>query len=211
MSTVEPYTNPFTILIDSKEGQPFGFQGMFADADKANRPLVVPVRWQCLGRHPHSKGDYSIEGLSHRIGVERKSREDCWGTVLGWETPGEKKLRKEGKTDATPRRERFKKELENLASLDAALVVVEASLEDCLTNIPEWGTKPAHENRKIFNRSILSMMQDCHVPWLFCDTRRLAEIETFRYLERFWRKDQERIKAMDKAARSVGGDGVVGL
>lgn len=200
---IEPYTNPFTVLIDTQEGQPFSFHGLQADADKEHRPLVVPVRWLCLGRHPHSKGDYSIEGLQERIGVERKSREDCWGTVLGWETQTEKKLRDKNATEATPRRERFKRELENLAKLDAALVVVEASLEDCLTNVPEWGSKPAHENRKIFNRSILSMMQDFHVPWLFCDSRRLAEIETFRYLERFWRKDQDRIRAEKREAKAA--------
>lgn len=186
-ANLEPYINPFKVLIDSAEQQPFSFHGLTADADHQYRPLVVNYEFITLGRHPHGLGDYSIEGYVGRCHVERKSMEDCHSTVMGWE-----------ETNGVSRRDRFKSELENLSKIDAAMVVVEASLEMCLSKIPEWGIKPAHENRKIFNRTVIGMLQDYKVPWLFCDTRRLAEVETFLFLQRFWRKDQEKIRAAAK-------------
>lgn len=188
MQITEPYTCPFTVLIDTAESQPFTFQGMRADADKQNRELVIPTKFTPLGRHPHSKGDYSIEGFEDRIGIERKGMEDAWGTVLGWET--EHQVAK----GAPGRRQRFEKELENLQKLEASMVVVEATFDDCLRLIPQWGKKEAKVNAKIFLRSVLAYMQDYKVTWLFCDGRRLAEISTFRFLERFHRKDLERRK-----------------
>lgn len=185
---VEPFTCPFTVLVDSAESQPFTFDGLRCDADKEGRPLYVPTRRCCLGRHPDSKGDYSIEGYSDRIGVERKSKEDCWGTVLGWETDYQRERNIPG------RRDRFKKELENLSKLDAAMVVVEASFEELLADMPEWGTKPKKHNAKIFLRSIVAFQQDYKVPWLFAGSRRLAEVSAFRFLERWWMKERERVK-----------------
>lgn len=189
MLTTEPYSIPFTIAVDSAESQAFTFDGITGDADIQNRPLVISTCWQSLGRYPHSKGDYSIVGMTDRVAVERKAMEDAWGTVLGWETEFhvEKSL--------AGRRQRFEKELENLAKLEAAMVVVEATFDDCLRLCPQWGVKPARTNAKIFLRSVLAYMQDYRVPWLFCDGRRLAEVATFRFLERFWRKDLERRKA----------------
>lgn len=180
----EPYVVPFTVLVDSAESQPFTFTGIDGDADIDGRPLSIKTQWCSLGRHPHSLGDYSIEGYFGRVAVERKSMEDAWGTVLGWESQHQRDR------DMPGRRERFEKELENLAGIEAAMVVVEASFDQCLREMPEWGTKPARTNAKIFLRSVLAYMQDYKVPWLFCDGRRLAEVVTFRYLQRFWRKQQ---------------------
>jgi len=188
MLTTEPYKLAWTIVVDSAESQPFTFQNLHADADQQNRPLIVPTAWQSLGRHPHSKGDYSILGMTDRVGVERKSMDDAWGTVLGWESDYQTQRELPG------RRQRFEKELENLAKLEASMVVVEATFNDCLRLIPQWGKKDTKTNAKIFLRSVLAYMQDYKVPWLFCDGRRLAEVATFRFLERFWRKDLERRK-----------------
>lgn len=179
--TVEPFQIPFTILIDAAEQHPFSFNELFADADKDYRPLVVPTRYCSLGRHPNSLGDYSIEGMIGRVAVERKSMSDCQGTVLGWETPAERKANKVG------RRQRFEQELENLSKVEAALVVVEATFEDCLASMPEHGKKSSQENAKIFNRSIQAYMQDYKVPWHFAGSRRTAELFTFQYLRRFWK------------------------
>lgn len=189
MLITEPYTVPFTILIDSAESQPFTFQCLHGDADQQNRPLIVPTKFVSLGRYPDSQGDYSLAGCTGRVAVERKSMEDAWSTVLGWETDYQTERELPG------RRQRFEKELENLAKLEAAMIVVEATFDDCLRLIPQWGTKPAKVNAKIFLRSVLAYMQDYKVPWLFCDGRRLAEVTAYRYLERFWRKDLERRKA----------------
>jgi len=92
------------------------------------------------------------------------------------------------------RRKRFEQELSNLSKIESALVVVEASFENCLRQMPSWGKKTVEQNRKAFLRSVIAFQQDYKVPWMFCDGRRLAEIYTFRFLERWWKKEQRRIK-----------------
>lgn len=163
---------PFTIVIDSAESQPFEFQGIRADAAKKNAEIIVPTVWECLGRYPFSRGDYSIVGYQGRVGIERKSVEDCIGTVLGW---GE-------------RRERFAGELSVLAGMESACVIVEGSLGGCLEQMHDRGAKLIEANRKSFHRSIIALQQDYRVPWIFCDSRRLAEVTAFRWFERFWKR-----------------------
>lgn len=179
---VEPYRVPFTILIDSAEGEPFEFRDLYADAAQQFRPLAVTTKWACLGRHPDSLGDYSVDGLVGRVGVERKSLMDCIGTVLGWENHRQRDRSLPG------RRQRFERELANLSSLQAGVIVVEASIGECLKQMPTRGKKSADDNRKIFHRSVLAYRMDYRVQWEFSDDRRLAEIFTFRWLERFHRK-----------------------
>lgn len=211
---------PFTVLIDSAESQPFSFQGFYCDADKKNLPLVVPTRWQSLGRYPDSRGDYSIDGLTDHVGVERKGLEDCISTVLGWNSDYEIERGLHG------RRERFKKELENLAALRSSMVIVEANIEKIISAMPGCdgenyvelqcpvcggpgsgeinqtrGVKTVAENRKIFFRSYVSWTERYKVNWVFCNTRRAAEIFTYRFLEKTWEhltKDERR-DATDKA------------
>ncbi len=144
--------------------------------------MVETVR-RCLGRYPISYGDYSLESADGRqsfvgwCNVERKSLEDCQSTILGF---------------ADGHRERFEQELENLSRLitgdgGCAMVVVECSVEQLLRSAPSHGKKTASQNAKTLLRSILAYQQDYRVPWLFAGSRRLAEIATFRFLERFWR------------------------
>lgn len=180
-----PKPCPFTILVDTAEQQPWTFQGIRGDAKDDYRPVAVKWRYSALGRHPCSLGDYSIDGYVGQVAIERKSLEDAWGTVMGWDTPHDQERGKAG------RRERFKCELANLAAIPAGVVIVEASLETCLQNMPSWGNKPAEVNRKIFFRSVLSFQQDFKVNWIFAPGRRAAEVMAFRFLERFWRKQKE--------------------
>lgn len=175
-------TCPFTVLIDTAEGQPFTFQGLRADADKGGLPLYVPTRYSSLGRAPHGLGDYSILGLFGRVAVERKSKEDAWGTILGWETDHQRDRNIPG------RRQRFEKELENLSAIECGVVIVEASLDACLADMPEWGAKPRVENQKIFYRSIISFYQRFRVHWIWLPSRRDAEVTAFRWMERYWKK-----------------------
>lgn len=37
-------------------------------------------------------------------------------------------------------------------------------------------------------RSLLAWQQDYRVQWAFCESRRMAEITTFRWLYRWWEK-----------------------
>lgn len=178
---------PFTILIDSAEQQPFLFQGMKGDSKDEQRPWIVKTDWRPLGRHPDSLGDYSLDGFVGYCHVERKSVEDCQGTILGFDG----------------RRDRFERELDNLGKLDAGLVVVEGTLQTVLETVEQRGRKTKAENAKTLFRSILAYQQDYRVPWLFCDGRRLAEIATFRFLERYWKKHAKGSKQMEKLVAAL--------
>lgn len=178
-----PLSCPFQIIVDTAEQTPFTFQGIHADAAQDGCEIVVTpgihlVR-ECLGRHPYSLGDYGIRGFEGRCHVERKSMEDAAGTILGWTADSADR----------GRRERFEQELANLSNIECAAVVVECSLGTLLENAPETDHKTAVLNRKILHRSIIAFQQDYSgVQWCFCDTRRMAEVYTFRFLYRFWEK-----------------------
>lgn len=182
MTTSEPC--PFTILIDSAESQPWDFHGLQCDANKDYRPLIVTTKWRCLGRYPNSLGDYAIEGCEGECHIERKSIEDCRGTILGWP----KKLNYVEKIAGTGRRERFEKELDNLTKIPYAAVIVEGTMGNVVLNVEDYGTKTRETLAKILSRSIMAYQQDYRVPWFFCDGRRHAEVAAFRFFERFWRK-----------------------
>lgn len=189
----KPVLCPFVILIDVNEGHPFTFQGLFADADRDYRPMIVRTVTCSLGRHPYSLGDYSVGGGLGRVSVERKAIEDVLATVLGWESDYEKEKELEG------RRHRFEKELENLQAMESAEVVVEGTLGRCLASTEQWGKKTKEENAAIFHRSIIRYKQIFpRVQWAFCDNRRLAEIETFYFLARWAKYEAKRIKRVDR-------------
>ena len=182
-STSETISCPFTILIDSAEQHPFTFERIRSDANHNHRLMAVSTRWFCLGRHPNQYGDYSVDGFVRRVQVERKSIEDCQNTVLGF--------------DGT--RDRFENELLNLSRIEAPLVVVEGTAWDVLNQENSRRTREHKVVAKQLHRSFIALMQDYHVPWWFAKSRREAEITTFRWFERFWRKQTEhsrRLQAM---------------
>lgn len=201
-------TCPFTVLIDTAESTPWGFQGIVSDANKDNLPMVVPVEFRCLGRHPESRGDYSVKGLEHHVAIERKSQDDAISTILGWDTNYQIERGMDG------RRNRFKQELQNLAAMPSSCVIVEAPLSRCMIQMPgcdgeEYvdetgeinaarGVKTVHENRKIFFRSIVSWNERYRVNWLWCEGRRAAEIIAFRFLEKSWEHYYERLSRRDR-------------
>lgn len=177
----KPLICPFTIAIDCQEKQPFSFTGL---AGRQGRTLQVPTVWKSLGT---SHGDYSIEGLEFGVGIERKSMEDAHGTFLGW---GE-------------RRARFERELEMLSTFSCSAIVVECTLSDLIENAPSFGVKSAAENAKTLFRTVLAWQFDFRVPWLFCKDRRMAEIATFRVLERHWRKRKDAERKESRIEREL--------
>jgi hypothetical protein len=48
------------------------------------------------------------------------------------------------------------------------------------------------------HRSLIAFQQDYRVPWIFSDSRRMAEIDAFRWLERWWKKQREHDKEEQK-------------
>jgi hypothetical protein len=171
---------PFTVLVDSAEQLPWTFAGLKTWRRGQDVPLIVPTRRKKLGE---SYGDYSIDGLEQVASIERKSCEDAQSTILGW---------------YDGRRENFTETLETLAGLRYAAVVVEATLGHVIATVPARGRKSAAENAKISHRQVLAWLQDYRVPWLFCDSRRMAEASAFRILERAWRNETKQKKRRSK-------------
>lgn len=175
---------PFTVLIDSAEQSPFTFQTLRTDADQGNRPLIVPVKYQSLGRHPDSLGDYSLDSTIGGVGrchVERKSMADAHSTFLGWARKGED----------IGRRDRFERELELLSEMEAGLVVVECSFTQLVAAAPQYGVRTAAQNAKALHRSVLSWMRKYRVQWIFADDRRMAEKSTFHWLRQWYEAGME--------------------
>lgn len=158
---------PATVIVDSREQAPFQFTGFTADARHKGKPLIVPIEIAGL-----TTGDYSLAGFEQRICVERKSKADAYGTF--------------GRD-----RERWERELDRMAKMDFAAVVVEASLLACLTDPPP-NTKFLP---KSFYRSVIAwQVRYRTIQWCFAPSRHWAERTTLRWLERFWLDEKERIK-----------------
>jgi ERCC4-type nuclease len=149
-------TCPFTILIDGREKAPYRFTGLQADAAQQRRPLIVPTRWEHL-----ATGDYTIDGSQDQVAVERKSLDDLF-TTLG------------------SHRERFEREHQRLAAMRRAIVVIEATWWDVI----HWPPERSRLNPKTVFRTAVSWQVRYGVPWITAVDRRLAEIWTFRFLQR---------------------------
>lgn len=175
---------PFIILIDQAEKSPWGFTGLRSRSyiDKEMREYQPRTERRFLGI---GMGDYSIEGYQGRIALERKSMVDFQGTLLGWRHESETR---EGWTMDVDRRARFKRELGQLAAMECKAVVIEANLDKCLSEAPEWGKRSAAENAKYLFATLLSWQQEYPVQWIFCEDRRFAEITAFRIIEQFWHR-----------------------
>lgn len=177
----------FEIVIDTAEQEPFSFAGIKADADKAKRPLIVPTVRECLGRYPNSLGDYTVRGAGidgmRRCHIERKSKHDGQNTLLGF---------------ASGARERFESELSNLAECPASLVLIECPIEEFLGDVPDYGKRTKADNARTLYRSYIALQQRYRVPWIFAPSRRAAEITAFRWLEKWWREELERVTGEEK-------------
>ncbi|HEU4342422.1 MAG TPA: hypothetical protein VFU31_12700 [Candidatus Binatia bacterium] len=185
---------PFTVLIDSAEQHPFQFAGLRTDAADGNRPLIVPTKFQSLGRFPDSLGDYSLDSTVGGVGrchVERKSMADAHSTILGWARKGED----------VGHRDRFEQELERLSEMEAGLVVVECSFVELIAKAPQYGVRTASQNATTLHRSILSWMRKYRVQWLFADDRRIAEKSVFRWL---WNWHAEQVQLRKAAEKEAG-------
>jgi ERCC4-type nuclease len=107
-------------------------------------------------------GDYSIEGLEDKVCVERKSHGDAYGTI-------------------GQGRERFERELERMAIMEYAAIVIEASLYDFVY------CPPPHSllNPKSAIGSLLSWSVKYRIPVFFCGSRALGQATTAKLLEKF--------------------------
>ena len=120
-------------------------------------------------------GDYSLVGLSDRVAVERKSLPDLVA-CLGRE------------------RERFERELQRAAALDAFAVVVEAS----------WAELAGGQYRSQLNphsacQSVLAFTARYRIPFMFAGSRAGAEYACHGFLRQYLESAQKRYAAIVKA------------
>lgn len=176
----------FTVAIDTREQSPFGFTGIFADAAKGGKPIIVPTEVTTL-----NTGDYSTflpDGTLAPLVIERKSIEDLFGTL--------------GRG-----RERFVRELDRMQKVTdqvagAAFVVIEAGWNEVLFSPPIYsGLDP----KTVFRSVIAWQFEFPGIHWWPCDGRRHAERVTFRLIER-WHKERarrEKVAAQAAAAQAA--------
>lgn len=120
-------------------------------------------------------GDYSLAGLPDRVAVERKELPDLV-QCLGRE------------------RERFERELQRGAALDAFAVVVEAS----------WAELAGGQYRSRLNphaacQSVAAFMARYRVPFLFAGSRAAAEYVTWSFLRQYLESARHRWRSIVRA------------
>jgi ERCC4-type nuclease len=163
--TAEPTTAPFTIVVDSREQLPFGFDGLKADAKDKHAPLLVNTAVMGLQAGDYGLLDEETGQPRDDVAIERKSFADAHSTF-------------------SHGRERFERELERLNQMTFAAVVIEASWHDLMYAAPPntKGMAPKSLVRSIIAWSV----RFPRVHWLPMGNRKLAEAMTFRLLHRFW-------------------------
>jgi len=168
-------TVPFTIIVDTREQIPYSFTGFEADHEDAKRyrpknmtikaatglPLYVPTATDTL-----LTGDYSVRGMAALATIERKSLADLYGSLGAG-------------------RDRFEREHERMSHMVFAAVVIDAGWQEIFSNPPPQSKL----SPKSVHRTMCSWQQRYGVSWLAMGDRRLAEITTFRILEKFWREE----------------------
>lgn len=164
---------PFVIIEDDREGLPYKFRAIRNLYDRKRRYLDITTKRARL-----KSGDYSILGFEERVAVERKSKTDLFST-LG-----------QG-------RERFILELERLARMPFAAVVVEAEWLEILTDPPSF----SQLNPKTVFHSVNAWTQRYPgIHWFTVPGRDLGEQFTFRILERWYRDNVSSVSSKERKA-----------
>ena len=127
-----------------------------------------------------SIGDYSLAGLEDHIAVERKSLPDLV-LCLGRE------------------RDRFERELQRGAALDAFCVVCEGSWLDLAQGNYRSQLKPHSACQ-----SVAAFMARYRVPFLFAGSRAAAEYVCWSFLRQYLEGARKRWKAIAKAHDEEG-------
>lgn len=130
---------------------------------REQKPWSFPQNVQ-IKRAGLKSGDYSILGFEDRIAIERKSLIDLYNTV-------------------GQGRARFERELERLAELDHAAIVIEATWYQIVRQPPERSLM----NPKSVIASLEAWEQRYRIPVHAYGQRSLAARLAYRKLERFYR------------------------
>lgn len=131
----------FTILIDTREKMPYSYK------NSRSQTLII--------------GDYSVEGYSSEITIERKTKEDIFMS-LGRE------------------RYRFEQECSQMTNYKYAAIVVESTLADLLN--PPFHTEM---NPKAVVNSLISWSIRYNIHVYFAGHRHFGQTLVYRILEKY--------------------------
>jgi hypothetical protein len=81
--------------------------------------------------------------------------------------------------------------MEFLAELTCAAVVIECSLGKMLSLVESRGARSKGVLQKTLHSQVLAWEQDWRVPFVFCDSRRLAELTTLQIMKRYYRHQKQ--------------------
>lgn len=109
-------------------------------------------------------GDYSLEGFTDVLAVERKNHSDAWGCL-------------------TEGRKRFERCLERLGKLDRAAIVIEASMAEFVVPPPQV----KRVNAATAMGSYISWSTKYRIPVYFAENRQWAERVTLRILAAYYK------------------------
>ena len=138
---------------------------------REQRPWTFPASQ----RVTLATGDYSARGLEHRIAIERKSKQDAYGSI--------------GRG-----RERFEREWVRLGELDYAAVVIESTLADFLQ---PPSRSLLHPRAAVGTLASWSVRYGVHV--VFANDRRYAAAWTLKVLSKFWEQHRMEVRAGEAA------------
>ncbi|WP_156920865.1 ERCC4 domain-containing protein [Fundidesulfovibrio putealis] len=113
-------------------------------------------------------GDYSLPGFEDQVALERKSLQDLIGSLSAG-------------------RDRFEREMERLAAMEFAAVLVEASAEDIAKGKFRGNMNPTSVLQSIYSWTVRH-----NVHFLLCGTRKHAEYACHGLLSKFIREHLSR-------------------
>jgi len=145
---------------------------------REKKPYAFPITTVCKAL---PTGDYSLLGLEERVAIERKQLEELF-TITGRE------------------RDRFERELERMATLDFAAIVIEADLPQILQ-----GVLFSHVSPKAVIGSLVSWSIRYRTHVFFAGDRRHGNALTKQLLEKYWRYRSRDAEAHDKDGEAHAG------
>lgn len=124
-------------------------------------------------------GDYSLEGFTEVLAVERKNHADAWGML-------------------TDGRKRFERCLERMAALERAAIVIESSMADFCIPPPQV----KRVNAATAMGSYISWSTKWRIPVFFAENRQWGERVTLRILAAYYKHCTNGVAIAIEAART---------
>lgn len=182
---------PFTVRIDNMEQSQWNFTSILDDKSKSkggrDTLIIVPT----IKDSHLAFGDYAIVGLEDHFRIERKSKEDMYGTIAAFhQHAGEEKKKVKLNCLYEPSEHWFARQLAGLNSLNGyGHVITECTFPEFL--------RPPSETRftaKSASRTILSWMQSYPmVHFHFPGSKQLCATLCFRLMQKFYDHHQRKV------------------